>query len=86
VDIAEALASALVVLLALASLAALYVGILGIFGVAHLTRCDHCGRLAFTGGREPPRSCLYCRHERLVHPVATLHSLASMHHHQGSGS
>lgn len=75
---------ALVGILAAASSAALAFGVLGTVGLMHLVRCRRCDHLTAAGGDTRPRSCPYCRHEHLAHPMATLHQLPLLlRHHQG---
>ncbi|HEU5270347.1 MAG TPA: hypothetical protein VFU36_10530 [Jatrophihabitans sp.] len=61
--------------LALVTVAAAIVGLLGVAGILRLARCDRCGHLTVTDARTEPQSCPQCRHERLAHPLATLHRL-----------
>jgi hypothetical protein len=72
-DLIEIVTSVLVLLLGLASLAAAYIGILGLFGVAKMSRCTRCGHLGLTSATEPLRTCPYCRHEQLFHPIVAFH-------------
>ena len=67
------------VLLVVTTIAAL-VGLAGMFGVLRIVRCKQCGRLDMTSASDPTRSCLYCRHERLLHPVSVLHHVPDAHH------
>jgi len=63
----------LVGLLGIATIIAMAIGLLSIAGVLRLDRCEHCGHLTVNDARTAPQSCMYCRHERLTHPLATLH-------------
>lgn len=69
----EVLIAVLVALLALVTLVAAYVGILGVFGGLRLSRCRQCNHLGITSIHDPNAGCTYCRHDRLLHPVAALH-------------
>ncbi|HLI53292.1 MAG TPA: hypothetical protein VKU88_03120 [Acidimicrobiales bacterium] len=67
--IVEVIAALLVLGLAVTIAYAIVVGILGIVGAIRFVRCDHCGRLGTTSIAEPLRSCVHCRHGRLLHPI-----------------
>jgi hypothetical protein len=69
----EILIGILVGLLAVATTIAAVVGLAGLVGVVRLGRCQHCNRLGVTSGPEPLMSCLNCRHERVLHPIAVRH-------------
>jgi len=66
------LASLVFGLLAATTLAAL-IGLAGVFGVLRLVRCPQCRRLDMTSASDPARLCLSCRHDRLLHPLTSLH-------------
>jgi hypothetical protein len=74
--IVEVIAVLLVVGLAVTMAYGAVVGVLGIFGAVRFVRCDRCGRLGATSLAEPLRSCVHCRHGRLLHPF---HAWAHAH-------
>ena len=80
-DAIEVVTSVLVLLLGIVSVAAAYIGILGLFGAARMSRCARCGHLGLTSATEPLRTCPYCRHEQLLHPIVAFH-----HAHPGRAS
>jgi hypothetical protein len=48
-------------------------GVLGALfavGAVRVVRCDRCRRYGITSLAQPLRSCLHCRHGRLLHPLA----------------
>lgn len=49
------------------------VGFLGILGAVRFVRCDRCGHIGATSLRVPMRSCVHCRHGRLLHPIDAWH-------------
>jgi hypothetical protein len=59
--------------------AALWVGLLGVLGAVRLVRCERCGRLGLTSPSEPLVTCARCRHDHLLHPIATLHQAHVVH-------
>ncbi len=87
--IVEVLVGVLVAALLIVTTVMAYIGMLGILGVVCLVRCDRGGHLGVTSPHEPLRSCTYCRHGRLIHPLATLHHAHALHvvgHRSSSGS
>src|SRR6185437_5347360 len=42
-------------------------------GAVRLARCERCGRLAVTSPHASLKRCHSCRHERLLHPLHSLH-------------
>jgi hypothetical protein len=71
--VVEVLAGVLVAALLVATTVMAYAGMLGILGFVRFVRCDHCAHLGLTSTLNPLRSCAYCRHGRLLHPLASLH-------------
>lgn len=69
----EILIGVLVAVLAAATTCAALIGLAGMLGVARLTRCEHCNHLGLTSGAQPLTSCMNCRHERVLHPIAWRH-------------
>jgi hypothetical protein len=69
----EILIGVLVAVLAVATTFAAIVGIAGLCGLVRLIRCEHCDRLTVTSGAQPLASCVNCRHERVLHPIAVRH-------------
>jgi len=52
---------------------ALYIGGMGVTGAIQLARCTNCGHTTVVAPHEGAGSCPFCRHERILHPVHTLH-------------
>lgn len=69
----EILIGVLVGVLAVATTFAALVGVAGLVGLVQLSRCQHCDRLTVTSGAQPSASCVNCRHERVLHPIAVRH-------------
>lgn len=69
----EILIGVLVAVLAAGTTVAALIGLAGLAGVARLIRCEHCNRLGLTSGSQPLMSCMNCRHERVLHPLAVRH-------------
>lgn len=69
----EILVGVLVAILAVTTTFAALVGIAGLAGLVQLSRCEHCDRLTVTSGAQPLASCVNCRHERVLHPIAVRH-------------
>jgi hypothetical protein len=69
----EVLVGMLVFALGVTATAMLYFGLLAAMGAVRLVRCDHCGHLGATTPGAPLRSCPYCRHGWLLHPLHALH-------------
>ena len=87
--VVEVLAGMLVATLLAVTTVMAYVGLLGILGGIRFVRCDRCGHLGLTSTLQPLRSCIYCRHGRLLHPLASLHHAHAVHlgrHQMRSGS
>ncbi|MGH9171029.1 MAG: hypothetical protein ACRD0Z_09410 [Acidimicrobiales bacterium] len=55
------------------------IGLLGMLGVVGFVRCDHCRHLGVTTLSSPLRTCTYCRHGRLMHPIYTVHHAHFFH-------
>ncbi len=71
--VGEVVAGVLLFALAVATTVGLYIGLLGVLGAIRLDRCDRCGHLGVVSRAEHATTCPYCRHERLLHPIYTLH-------------
>jgi len=87
--VVEVLAGVLVAGLLVATTVMAYVGMLGILGGVRFVRCDHCRHLGLTSPLDPLRSCTYCRHGLLLHPLTSLnhaHAAISGEHRTRSGS
>ena len=76
-------------LLALAAFTtvALFIGLMGVLGAVRFVRCERCGHLGLTSTTEPLRTCTYCHHDRLLHPIDTVHHAHLLHRnrHQSHG-
>jgi hypothetical protein len=71
--VVEVLVVVLIVGLGVVTTIAAYVGLLGMVDAARVVRCDRCGHLGLTSTGRPLRTCAYCQHGRLLHPLYTLH-------------
>lgn len=69
----EVLTAILVALVGLVSAAMLILGVGASIGVLRFGRCERCEHLAVASGGAPLHTCAYCEHQRLMHPLATLH-------------
>lgn len=77
--VVEVIAGVLVFVLLAATTVAALIGLAGAFGVFRLVRCAQCGRLDMSSATDPSRSCLYCRHDRLLHPMSLLRHAHTAH-------
>lgn len=69
----EIITGVLVAALGVFTIFAAYIGVAGMFGHVYFSSCRHCGRRSMSLSAEPHPSCVNCRHELLLHPVATTH-------------
>ncbi len=76
----EVVAIVLAVGLAVLTFVAADVALLVIVGALRIARCGHCHRLSLTRTEGPLRACVRCRHERVLHPVQTLHHASTAPH------
>jgi hypothetical protein len=76
----EAVAIVIAVALAVITFVAADVALLVIVGLVRISRCGRCHRLSLTRTEGPLRACIRCRHERVFHPVQTLHHTAPGRH------
>ncbi|MGH9080282.1 MAG: hypothetical protein ACRDYE_09470 [Acidimicrobiales bacterium] len=81
-DLVIVIGGLLVLALALATTAALYLGLLGAIGAIRLVRCSACGHWGWTSPGRPLRSCPFCRHGHLLHPILTVHHTRWARHHE----
>lgn len=70
---AEIVAIVLIAALAIFVVFAAVVGLLGVVGAVRFVRCTECGRLGLSSPAVPLRSCVYCRHGWILHPMYELH-------------
>lgn len=82
----------LVLALGVVTTLALYLGLLGTLGAVRLVRCATCGHWGWTSTTKPLRTCSFCRHDHLFHPILTAQHFAHAHHlhgqvppHEGEG-
>ncbi len=75
----------LVLALGALTTAALYLGLLGTIGAVRLVRCGTCGHWGWTSTTRPLRSCTFCRHDHLMHPIVTAQHYVHSHHANADG-
>jgi hypothetical protein len=72
----EVIGVALIVVVGVLTTAALYAGLVGMLGGLYIVRCSACDHFTFSFTPRP-RSCPYCRHPMLLHPLRTIRYLGS---------
>ena len=77
----EIITGVLVAALAIVTIFAAYIGVAGMFGHVYFSSCTHCGRRSMSLSADPHASCVNCRHELLLHPVASAHRVHHSHGH-----
>ncbi len=50
-----------------------YLGMMALTGAVWLVRCNRCDHLTVVHARATANTCLFCRHERVLHPLHTRH-------------
>ena len=71
--LADVVIAVLVVALAVVTTTACWIGFLAVLGEVSLSRCERCGHLALGSAVGPIRTCSFCRHPHLLHPVHVVH-------------
>lgn len=69
----EVVGAVLVIGLGVVATANLCFGLSGVVGAARLVRCERCGPLGVASADASLPACPRCRHERLSHPLHSLH-------------
>lgn len=69
----EVLAFAATVVLFVIIATAASVGAMALAGVVRFVRCEKCNHVTMVYTRAVANTCLWCRHEYVMHPLHSLH-------------
>jgi len=79
----EVLAFAATVLLFVIVSTAAWVGALVLVGAVRFVRCENCNHLTMVHVRSIANTCMWCRHEYVMHPLHSIHEHAPHASHRG---
>ena len=69
----EDLTFALIFVAGAAATAAIYLGALGLLGGLDIVRCASCNHWTLASTDQRQRSCFWCRHTVMTHPLQAVH-------------
>jgi len=72
----EVLAFAAAIVLFVIVATAAWVGALALLGLVQFVRCENCDHPTMIYTRAVANSCLWCRHEYVMHPLHSIHEHA----------